>query len=140
MERLAVYGTLRSEFALHERLGLATALVPLGRCGIRGRLVDLEAYPGLIDGSSRVEAELFGIRDPRVLERLDAYEGFEPARPEASLFVRRWVRLAEPSLAAWVYVYARDATGRPLVASGCWCTHLAARARTRTESTTHGVR
>ncbi|MEZ4217613.1 MAG: gamma-glutamylcyclotransferase family protein [Myxococcota bacterium] len=129
MERLAVYGTLRARFGRHRELGLEHALVPLGACRIAGRLVDLDAYPGLVPGDGLVEAELFGIRDARVLARIDAYEGYEPARPERSLFTRRWVRLARPSLGAWVYAYARDATGRAVVASGCWASHVAAAPR-----------
>lgn len=123
---LAVYGTLRSdvqpqirdpqlkEQAKRARQRLGTLV---GKCRIRGRLLDLGDYPGLelaADGS--VMAELYELpfggagsqelRDFRsAIAAIDAFESFDPDNPSASEYVRRYVELEYPANeAAWVYV------------------------------------
>lgn len=64
------------------------AVTHMGPCRIRGQLVDLGAYPGLIpadDAADTVVAELCRIEDHSVLAALDQYEGYQPADPEGSL-------------------------------------------------------
>jgi gamma-glutamylcyclotransferase (GGCT)/AIG2-like uncharacterized protein YtfP len=72
-----------------------------------------------------VHGELFRLSDPEVWSVLDRYEGYEPEREEASLFVRRQVDLQAPAdRTAWVYWYNGDPNGRPPVPSGDWAAYV----------------
>lgn len=139
---LAVYGTLRSdvvplirdpelkEEANRERRRLSKLV---GQCRIRGRLVDLGEYPGLVlaDDAS-VKAELYelpfggagsqGLRDFRsTLAALDAYEGFDPDDLGGSEYVRRYVALEHPAgQAAWVYVLNKPTGSAEPLATDDW--------------------
>jgi hypothetical protein len=52
--------------------------------------------------------EIFRVIDPDVIRTLDFYEGFDPANPRASLFIRRQVPLVRPQLRALVYFLNRN--------------------------------
>jgi gamma-glutamylcyclotransferase (GGCT)/AIG2-like uncharacterized protein YtfP len=120
---LAAYGTLRTP-AVRRRLGLAGGLVVLGPCRMPGRLVDLGAYPGLVGGPGVVHGELLAVADPAVLAALDAYEGWNPHAPAASLFRREAVTLAAPAgVRAWTYRYNRDPRGAASIPGGDWLAH-----------------
>ena len=111
---LFVYGTLRP--------GRAPApLAPyVGRCrcvgagSTPGRLYDLRSYPGAVldpAGGQLVHGQLLEVPDEATLDRLDAYEGYDPADRAGSLFVRTRcdVTLGDGrTVGAWVYVYNRD--------------------------------
>ncbi len=115
-----MYGTLRRGGGAQSALGLCRALSYLGPCRLRGTLVDLGAFPGLVAGDGSVTGELYEVADRAVLERLDRFEGYDPADPTGSAFVRRLARLLDPPVHAWVWYYNRPTTGRPRVASGDW--------------------
>jgi gamma-glutamylcyclotransferase (GGCT)/AIG2-like uncharacterized protein YtfP len=139
---IAVYGTLRSDVApqirdpnlkeqskrVRQRLGKL-----VGQCRIRGRLMDLGEYPGLVladDGSVRAELyELpFGgagsqaLRDFRsAIAAIDAFEGFNPDDLAASEYVRRYVQLEHPeNEAAWVYVLNHPSRSAEPLGTGDW--------------------
>jgi gamma-glutamylcyclotransferase (GGCT)/AIG2-like uncharacterized protein YtfP len=120
---LAVYGTLREGEATLEPVPGRAALALRGACSLRGQLVDLGEYPGLIEGNGRVAGDLFTLTDPAAWPELDAYEEFFPDDPAASEYDRIYVRLADPPLDAWVYRYIRPTDGAKLIASGDWLTH-----------------
>lgn len=108
-----------------EALGMSRLLERVGTCVLPGRLHDLGPYPGLVLGpGGRVRGELHAVLSPRVIAVLDDFEGFDPAHPERSLFVRERVSLLEPDEDAWVYAYNGSVSGRPRVASGDWRRHL----------------
>jgi gamma-glutamylcyclotransferase (GGCT)/AIG2-like uncharacterized protein YtfP len=86
---LFVYGTLLAGMRLHERLAEAHCLGP---AIIRGKLLDLGAYAGLVEGDSVVIGEIYEIDLP-LLERLDHVEGFRPDDPAGSLYLRKDVRV-----------------------------------------------
>lgn len=114
------YGTLRPGGRMFQELRLGGALGPFGPGAMRGTLVSLGPYPGMIrDGRGRVRGTLYCVRDPAVFARLDDYEGFDPARPEGSLYLRALVPLAGRRGRAWVYVWNGTARGRP-VPGGVW--------------------
>lgn len=122
--RLFVYGSLRRDVpgGRSELLGDAAEFLGPGR--IRGRLLDLGAYPGLVAAvtrDERVRGELYVIRGRRTLAVLDAYEDYDPRRPERSLFLRRETQVELDSgetKIAWVYWYT-GAPGRGrVIASG----------------------
>jgi gamma-glutamylcyclotransferase (GGCT)/AIG2-like uncharacterized protein YtfP len=105
---LAVYGTLRRR-SIFPKLPLAVPrLYFVGYGQIRGRLFWQRTFPALIQGPGIVGAELFEILDAKIWCDLDSYEGFDPANPRASLFIRRQVLLSAPRRRAWVYFLNRD--------------------------------
>ena len=108
-EWLFVYGTLRAGRA-PRTLAWAEAL-PREPARAPGRLLDLGPYPGAVaddDGGARIVGELVCVPVER-LAALDRYEGFDPAHPEASLFVRErcFAEDAEGRVRpCWIYRYA----------------------------------
>lgn len=118
---LATYGTLMRSFGQHEQLGVSDQLVFVTRCRWRGRLYDLGSFPGAVPGAGTVRGELFRLRDPQVWRFLDRYEGYDPEREDASLFVRRQVVLEAPNdRTAWVYWYNGNPGDQPRVPTGDW--------------------
>lgn len=67
---------------------------------VRGRLLDLGRYPGLVDGRGRVHGELYVIGRGELLAVLDREEGynFERRRITVTLAGGRRAR-------AWIYAY-----------------------------------
>ena len=49
-DAFAVYGLLRAGESGFARFGLEQAFAPLGPCLLTGKLYDLGAYPGLVEG------------------------------------------------------------------------------------------
>jgi gamma-glutamylcyclotransferase (GGCT)/AIG2-like uncharacterized protein YtfP len=90
----------------------------LGAASYCGRLYDLGWYPGVVpsdDPADLVRGELFALPTPAaaLLAELDSYEGPEFRR------VRALVTPAEASpVESWIYLYTREATGLPRIASG----------------------
>jgi len=120
IEYLACYGTLMSGFPCQEELGVRELLAPAGPCKIRGALIDLGEWPGLVAGEGVVEGELFRILDVSVFATLDPFEDCDPADPEGSSFLRSVVRLIEPDVHAWVYTASGPAGSGRTIASGSW--------------------
>jgi gamma-glutamylcyclotransferase (GGCT)/AIG2-like uncharacterized protein YtfP len=125
---LAVYGSLRRGLALpYQPPGFDRLLADRQPCLVPGRLVDLGAYPGLVEGTGQVVADLCRLPDEASLEPFDAFESYHPDRPEASQYLRVMVRLVEPQVDAWTYRYNRAWTPEMLVPSGDWHHHLLSR-------------
>jgi gamma-glutamylcyclotransferase (GGCT)/AIG2-like uncharacterized protein YtfP len=95
---LFAYGTLMRGYALHAVLARGATAVGEGRA--RGRLLDLGAYPGLVQGAGRVQGEVYRLDDPELLPVLDREEGynFERRRAIVTLAGGRRVRV-------WLYRY-----------------------------------
>lgn len=109
---LFVYGTLHPERAPGAIAAAARRLVPIGRGGVHGRLLDFGAYPGLVLDAEEgpVEGTVYEVPDVATLAEIDAYEDFRPADHEGSLFLRTEVdvRMREGgTMRCWVYVYNR---------------------------------
>jgi gamma-glutamylcyclotransferase (GGCT)/AIG2-like uncharacterized protein YtfP len=122
------YGTLRRGGGGLHRL-LAAGAEFHGRGAVQGRLFMVADYPGAVtsgDPAERVVGEVWRLvsraeRRLALLGRLDEYEGYDPASPERSLFVRveESVTLdAGGTLSAWVYRYNRSTTGLTRIHSG----------------------
>ena len=92
------YGTLMRGYPLHRVLAPRAAF--LGGGDVRGRLLDLGRYPGLIGGAGRVRGEIYQLDDPELLPVLDREEGynFERRRAIVTLASGRRTR-------AWLYRY-----------------------------------
>ena len=91
----------------------------LGPCRIPGALYSEGDYPWLVAAEGEVSGELYEVADPdAVFPMLDAYEDDD--------YVRRTVRLLEPAVDAWVYLWEGDPRGEP-IDDGDWRTWLALR-------------
>jgi gamma-glutamylcyclotransferase (GGCT)/AIG2-like uncharacterized protein YtfP len=126
-EHLFVYGTLMPDATGHlgaeQRARLAAEAVIVGGASIAGTLVDLGDYPGLIEtGAGIVHGAVYRFAGPAgSLTWLDAYEDVSGGSCDPYIRAERDVALADGrTLRAWVYVYVRDASGRPVVSSGRW--------------------
>lgn len=120
---LFVYGLLRRSQIGHTTLRLGARTRTLGRERIHGRLYHLGDYPGVITGPRGiVHGDLLAFEDPDLLAELDAYELYEPERPNSSEYRRVEVDLLDSGLRGWVYEYAMPLKGRPVIASGNWWT------------------
>jgi gamma-glutamylcyclotransferase (GGCT)/AIG2-like uncharacterized protein YtfP len=120
VRHIAFYGLLNPGHGPFERLGLADALEFVGPCRIRGRLYDLGDYPALVRGEGMAEGRLYRIRDPRVLKPLDGFEAVVRDVPKASEYLRRPIRLDDPAVTAWVYIYNRRPPPGTRVPDGPW--------------------
>jgi gamma-glutamylcyclotransferase (GGCT)/AIG2-like uncharacterized protein YtfP len=112
---LFVYGTLSPRHAPPEIAATVRRLRPVGSASVPGQLYDLGEYPGAVlskTARSQIRGEVFELpTDAKTLSSLDDYEGFEPAKPTSSLFVRRaWPVMMDDGtrLRCWVYVYNGD--------------------------------
>ncbi|WP_420428035.1 gamma-glutamylcyclotransferase family protein [Algiphilus sp.] len=111
-DHVLVYGSLMHDQPAHRHFGLHRHARWIGQVCLRGWLYDLGAYPGFRPGWGWVCAELYALTRPGLLAALDAYEGFDPARPLRSEYVRRpWPCRAGPGW-AWLYVYQGPVAGK----------------------------
>ena len=124
---LFAYGTLQPEFAPTKIARVAAKLRPVGEGFVRGELYDLGGYPGAVADPSAI-GKIVGTvielpEDEGVLERLDAYEGFDPKTPETSEYIRerQIVELKTGgTLECWFYRYNRKPRDGTQVESGAW--------------------
>jgi gamma-glutamylcyclotransferase (GGCT)/AIG2-like uncharacterized protein YtfP len=72
----------------------------LGEGAVRGRLLDLGSYPGLIGGDGRVRGEIYRLDDPELLPVLDREEGYNFERRRAIVTLANGRRAR-----AWIYRY-----------------------------------
>ncbi len=124
-EFLFVYGTLLPDLAPPGVSDLVRELGVVGEAEIDGALYDLGHYPGLVTGAAAaggiVKGLVVEIPNAELLGQLDDYEQFDPAQPDASLFVRERcdARLsAGGRRPCWAYVYRRDVSGAKRIKSG----------------------
>ena len=129
------YGSLQQGLHLGGEPPFRSMVRLVGPCRLAGWLYEVGDgdYPGLVldasgadggDGGRIVHGELHEVLDDAVLALLDAWEGFDPAHPETSEYVRRAVRLVDPPIDAWVYE-GRHAQRGPAVDGGDWRRHRA---------------
>jgi gamma-glutamylcyclotransferase (GGCT)/AIG2-like uncharacterized protein YtfP len=120
-ERIFVYGTLRKGFPLHKYLSDKAKFIGAG--SIRGLLYDLGKYPGALPSKEgEVKGELYELENGSThLIELDRVEGYDPANPEKSLFVRSLtdVKLSDQkSTRAWFYFLPSKPSKGRLISSG----------------------
>lgn len=104
-----VYGTLKPGEAAHEQY-CTPYLKASQSAWVRGLLFHLpQGYPALTVGDRWVEGVLLHLREEAAIARLDAFEDYDPTRPDVdNLYVRR----SRPVFAAdhqsigtaWVYL------------------------------------
>lgn len=128
LRHLFVYGTLLSGAGHPMGARLARESRVVGSGSVVGRLLDLGAYPALIEagsGGNLVHGEVHELSDPeKSLRWLDEYEGIVSSRENASEY-ERVARLAQldvgAAITAWVYVYRAVVTSPRFIESGRWC-------------------
>jgi gamma-glutamylcyclotransferase (GGCT)/AIG2-like uncharacterized protein YtfP len=94
---------------------LAGAMSFVGPARVRGRLLSLGSYPGLVEGTTTVRGELYRVDRAEVLAEIDREEGYN--------FERRptLVRGADGRpTRAWAYWYRGPQTRAPAIPGGDW--------------------
>lgn len=110
-----VYGTLLPGLRLHALLA-GSIMVDHGfveDC----KLYDLGDYPALVEGEGRVVGEIYDIPES-ILDYLDRVEGYDPKRPQYSLYIRRQVTVwgfAGEVFEAETYVYNDQIAGEAVL-------------------------
>lgn len=132
---LFVYGSLRSGFQsqAYEYMSRYFNLVGNGR--VKGRLYDLGEYPAALPTTEDqfIQGELYEVKNQDefsyVIGQLDDYEGVLVEAGEAPLYRREIavVETAQGPVAAWVYWYNGDVSGRPFIPSGDLLQYLSQR-------------
>lgn len=129
-ELVFVYGTLRVDASNHHRMRKAVHVM---RGTVRGRLYQIDWYPGFVpdEAGYEVEGDVFGV-DRDLLEELDHFEGLDPGELSGEEYERvrlrvRCVRKADvfwrdvpDELQAWVWVWRKPVTDLAEVPSGNW--------------------
>jgi gamma-glutamylcyclotransferase (GGCT)/AIG2-like uncharacterized protein YtfP len=92
---------------------------------VKGTLISFGAFPGLLSfGSTHIAVDLYSFEDDEQLEPINHYEGYDPERPENSLYVMIALPLVNnPETEVLVYEYngtIHAVNGRDVVASGDW--------------------
>ncbi len=122
---LFVYGSLLPGLRPRAMAGALAGCIDRGPGSVPGRLYDLGPYPAAVLDSraaARVHGRVFELpADRDVLAVLDRYEGFAPANPADSLYLRVAQRVDRDdggNSMCWVYVYNRDPGAAPEVPGG----------------------
>jgi len=119
-EYLALYGSLMRESDVQDKIGVRELLDYVGPCTLRGELYALGDWPGMIEGDGQVAGELYRVRDVKAFRATDELEHFDPGQPDGCKYLRRAVRLAQPDLDAWTYIYNWPLKREPHVEHGSW--------------------
>ena len=113
-DHLFAYGTLQPGFAPDAIAEVAAKLRPISQGFVYGELYELDGYPGLVPdpaSRNRIRGTVLELPDdPRVLRRIDNYEGYDPSDPDSCEFVRvrHPVELSGGgTLICWIYRYNR---------------------------------
>ncbi len=85
-------------YGLHRVLARGATYV--GRARVRGQLLGLGRYPGLVEGQGAVRGELYRLADPELLPVLDREEGYNFERRRSAVTLAKGRRAR-----AWVYWY-----------------------------------
>ena len=85
-------------YGLHRLLAPGAKL--LGAGSVRGALLDLGDFPGLIGGAGRVVGEVYRLDSPELLAVLDRAEGYNFDRRRATVTLATGRRAR-----AWIYRY-----------------------------------
>jgi gamma-glutamylcyclotransferase (GGCT)/AIG2-like uncharacterized protein YtfP len=110
--KLFVYGSLLQGEAAHFRLRGAR-LIARARTDAAFTLVDMGAYPALVEaGDTAVAGEIYAV-DEALLAELDEYE------EAPAVYQRRELRVDGHDVVTYV-LPERLAAGRPVIASGDW--------------------
>ena len=132
MEYVFFYGTLMAPFERQGRSLIEAHLNQVGTGTIAAALFDLGLYPAAVPASDGlVHGEVHAMRDTAaVLAELDAIEGYQPAQPDQSLYVRTVTDVlldGGGTVKAWVYFYNAPLGRAERIVSGDYLEHLRGR-------------
>lgn len=123
----AFYGTLMSRDGYEGGVSLTSGVsagASRGECRIPGLMYSVNGmYPALVTGEGVVHGELWEVRPEWAMQaqvRLDQIEGYRADREAGSLYLRRRVRLLEPDVEAWVYIWNDHPQRLAPIPSGRW--------------------
>lgn len=116
-----VYGTLMSGYGMSLTNSEDVSLV--GRDTIQGTMFNVNnSFPGIILGEDdTIQGELYEINDPKIMDRLDIYEGCH-SDTKYALYVRRVVQTGN-GIETYVYEFNRDTSDLSQVENGDWRQH-----------------
>ena len=128
-DKIFVYGTLMAGFDRRKRAGIDTRMRFVGRGWIQAALYDLGLFPAAVPAPDcRAAGELYEVvDDPSVLAKLDEIEGYRPAEPDTSLYMRAQTTVTLESgevATAWVYFYNAPLGQGQRIESGDYLDHL----------------
>lgn len=123
------YGTLMAGFDRRRRAGIDDRLTFLGRGWVSGQLYDVGLYPAAVPAEDgRIWGEVYETTEPaRVLEALDAIEGYDPTDADRSLYQRQEVSVTfeeEGTTPAWIYFYNAPLGHAERIPSGDYLQHF----------------
>jgi gamma-glutamylcyclotransferase (GGCT)/AIG2-like uncharacterized protein YtfP len=126
------YGTLMTGFERRRRIGIDPRMRFRARGWVQAALFDLGIYPAAVPADNgRVWGEVFELIDAAdVLHALDEIEGYRPAEPDSSLYIRSLVPVHLPdgtTEQAWVYFYNAPLGKAPRIDSGDYLEYLKVR-------------
>ncbi len=105
---LFVYGTLlrglRAYKLLHDHTFMGFGVV-------KGKLINVDWYPGLVEGELCVFGEVYRVEE-EIVSRLDRFEDYNPDEEKGSLFLRRkkdvWMLCEDVKIDASCYIFNAD--------------------------------
>lgn len=126
MEKLFVYGSLRSGFKHPAYAYLSSYFDLVSEARVKGTLYDLGAYPAAVASPADhwIVGELYQLKQDQdfewAIEQLDDYEGLHVEEGENPLYIRDLTTVYTPdhSTRAWIYWYNESIEGKPIIASG----------------------
>lgn len=126
-EYLFVYGTLKRSFNHPMHALLVQHAEYAGSAAMCGRMYRVAHYPGVVrsdDTAHVVQGELYRLTNAEtLLGLLDDYEECSPSHSQPHEYVRKTCPVSlrdSQQVQAWVYLYAREVSALPLIASGCF--------------------
>jgi gamma-glutamylcyclotransferase (GGCT)/AIG2-like uncharacterized protein YtfP len=123
------YGTLMAAFRRPRGMSVDPRLTSCGRGSISAMLFDLGTFPAAVPATgSLVKGEVHRMTDAAgLLSGFDGVEGFDPSKPDDSLYVRVEVPVTfdDGSVArAWVYFYSAPLERAQRIESGDYLEYL----------------
>jgi gamma-glutamylcyclotransferase (GGCT)/AIG2-like uncharacterized protein YtfP len=95
---------------------LARGATFVAEAHVRGTLLALGRYPGLVAGGGRVGGEVWRLDAPELLRTLDEYEGYNFER-------RRATATLEGGRRVWTWVYRYRGEHEVVIPEGHWRRH-----------------
>jgi len=94
---------------------LAAGATLIGEGTVRGTLLSLGRYPGIVAGGERVKGELYRIDDAELLTAVDREEGYNFPRRRAVVTLTDGRRAR-----AWIYRYRGPRERAVVIPAGDW--------------------
>lgn len=125
-ELLFTYGTLRKGESNPMQQYLQTNADWIGKATVKGKLFFADGHPAAVsatDDKSQIIGDLFEFdQSSGLLYELDRYEGYRPANPDNSLYLRKMRKVCLINSGkirdAWIYIYNQPVNNALSIPSG----------------------